>query len=188
MHREPNYLWVSRKTLVYSQCDWIGVGATFKPLSNLSITGDGYIDLYTPSNMGLFWGLASHMAYGDGLETVTTGYNTIWEPFFPGVQWQLGCVLQTIYLKVFGNKSQIPYSLALPFEGRHEYYSCSTFDLAMWSDIEQPPREGCKAELMADKNGMPNELHNNIYKAWDNGGWGLIITGKSHLQTEISTD
>lgn len=48
----------------------------------LSLTGGVYIDLYTSSNMGLSWTFASHVAYGAGPETVTTGNQAIWEPFF----------------------------------------------------------------------------------------------------------
>jgi hypothetical protein len=48
----------------------------------LSLTGGVYIDLYTSSDMGLSWEFASHVAYGDGPETVTTGDEAIWEPFF----------------------------------------------------------------------------------------------------------
>ncbi|KAF7158733.1 hypothetical protein CNMCM5623_003897 [Aspergillus felis] len=48
----------------------------------LSLTGGVYIDLYTSSDMGKSWKFASHVAYGAGPETVTTGDKSIWEPFF----------------------------------------------------------------------------------------------------------
>ncbi|GAM89635.1 hypothetical protein ANO11243_076740 [Dothideomycetidae sp. 11243] len=48
----------------------------------LSLTGGVYIDLYTSTNSGKTWTFASHVAYGAGPETVTTGDAAIWEPFF----------------------------------------------------------------------------------------------------------
>lgn len=33
------------------------------------------------------------------------------------------------------------------------------------------------AEGMADNNGLPTISHNNVYREWGNGGWGMIITG-----------
>jgi hypothetical protein len=48
----------------------------------LSLTGGVYIDVYASSNMGQTWTFASHVAYGAGPETVTTGDASIWEPFF----------------------------------------------------------------------------------------------------------
>ncbi|GIK05144.1 hypothetical protein Aspvir_009246 [Aspergillus viridinutans] len=47
-----------------------------------SLSGGVYIDLYTSSDMGKSWTFASHVAYGAGPETVTTGHKAIWEPFF----------------------------------------------------------------------------------------------------------
>jgi 2,4-dienoyl-CoA reductase-like NADH-dependent reductase (Old Yellow Enzyme family) len=35
------------------------------------------------------------------------------------------------------------------------------------------------AENMSDTNGMPHELHNNVYTEWGEGGWGMILTGKT---------
>lgn len=37
------------------------------------------------------------------------------------------------------------------------------------------------AECMADNNGLPTGKHNNIYREWGNGDWGMIITGMSAL-------
>lgn len=48
----------------------------------LSLEGGVYIDLYTSSDSGQTWKFASHVAYGAGPETVTTGDAAIWEPFF----------------------------------------------------------------------------------------------------------
>lgn len=33
------------------------------------------------------------------------------------------------------------------------------------------------AECMADNNSHPSVKHNNIYREWGNGGWGMIIAG-----------
>lgn len=35
------------------------------------------------------------------------------------------------------------------------------------------------AECMADNSGLPTVKHNNIYREWGNGGWGMILTGMS---------
>lgn len=37
------------------------------------------------------------------------------------------------------------------------------------------------AEGMADKKGLPTVKHNNIYREWGNGGWGMILTGMPAL-------
>ncbi|KAL2842022.1 oxidoreductase [Aspergillus pseudoustus] len=33
------------------------------------------------------------------------------------------------------------------------------------------------AECMADDNALPTSLHNNLYRTWGEGGWGMILTG-----------
>ncbi|KAL2871274.1 oxidoreductase [Aspergillus lucknowensis] len=33
------------------------------------------------------------------------------------------------------------------------------------------------AECMADSSSLPTTLHNNLYKQWGDGGWGMILTG-----------
>jgi hypothetical protein len=33
------------------------------------------------------------------------------------------------------------------------------------------------AECIADSNGLPTNVHNNIYKQWGAGGWGMVFTG-----------
>ncbi|KUL89957.1 hypothetical protein ZTR_02976 [Talaromyces verruculosus] len=42
------------------------------------------------------------------------------------------------------------------------------------------------AECMADNGGLPSVKHNNVYREWGNGGWGMIITGTTP-STTIST-
>lgn len=46
-----------------------------------SLDGGVYIDLYSSNNEGASWEFVSHIAYGAGPETVTTGDAAIWEPF-----------------------------------------------------------------------------------------------------------
>lgn len=48
----------------------------------LSLQGGVYIDLYASSNSGASWAFVSHIARGNGPETVATGDQSIWEPFF----------------------------------------------------------------------------------------------------------
>jgi hypothetical protein len=48
----------------------------------VSLNGGVSIDLYASSDSGKTWTFASHIARGDGPETVTTGDKSIWEPFF----------------------------------------------------------------------------------------------------------
>lgn len=36
------------------------------------------------------------------------------------------------------------------------------------------------AEDMAD-NGEPGEMHISAYAKWGSGGWGLLLTGESHM-------
>lgn len=61
----------------------------------------------------------------------------------------------------------------------------------MESTIAQPLKLKCGLELknrlvkasmaenMSDPNGMPTELHNKVYTEWGEGGWGMVLTGKS---------
>lgn len=42
------------------------------------------------------------------------------------------------------------------------------------------------AECMAENGGLPSVKHNNVYREWGNGGWGMIITGTTP-STTIST-
>ncbi|KAF4547863.1 Hypothetical protein D9617_35g090140 [Elsinoe fawcettii] len=44
-----------------------------------------YIDMYASRDAGKTWEFVSHIAYGDGPETVRNGDKAIWEPFF--VTW-----------------------------------------------------------------------------------------------------
>lgn len=48
----------------------------------LSLNGGVNIDLYASTNSGQSWSFVSHIAYGAGPETVDTGNDSIWEPFF----------------------------------------------------------------------------------------------------------
>lgn len=43
------------------------------------------------------------------------------------------------------------------------------------------------AECMADNDGLPTVKHNNVYKEWGNGGWGMIITGMPVLSSNHAT-
>jgi 2,4-dienoyl-CoA reductase-like NADH-dependent reductase (Old Yellow Enzyme family) len=35
--------------------------------------------------------------------------------------------------------------------------------------------------------GPPSELHDNVYKRWGAGGWGMIITGEPNVTIVPST-
>ncbi|RAO71051.1 uncharacterized protein BHQ10_007063 [Talaromyces amestolkiae] len=39
------------------------------------------------------------------------------------------------------------------------------------------------AECMADNSGLPTVKHNNIYREWGEGGWGMILTGNVQVDS-----
>ncbi|OJJ03475.1 hypothetical protein ASPVEDRAFT_84924 [Aspergillus versicolor CBS 583.65] len=84
----------------------------------LSLTGGVYIDLYTSSDSGQSWTFASHVAYGAGPETTTTGDKAIWEPFFLEYNGEL--------IVYFSDQRDPAHSQKLSLT--------STTDLLAWSD------------------------------------------------------
>lgn len=54
-----------------------------------------YIDLYASTNLGKDWEFVSHIVYGPGPETTTTGDKAVWEPFLMMHEGQLICYYST---------------------------------------------------------------------------------------------
>ncbi|KAL4922588.1 FMN binding oxidoreductase [Aspergillus aurantiobrunneus] len=70
----------------------------------------------------------------------------------------------------------------------------------MESTIAQPVTLSCRlplknrlvkaamAERMADHNAFPTALHNNVYREWGEGGWGMILTGNVQVDKKYLGD
>ena len=56
-----------------------------------SLVGGVYIDLYVSKDSAKTWNFVSHIAYGDGPETITSGNAALWEPFLMMYDGQLVC-------------------------------------------------------------------------------------------------
>lgn len=90
------------------------VGGVSTPLS---LKGGVYIDVYTSTDSARTWTFASHIAYGAGPETTTTGDAAIWEPFFLQYNSKL--------IAYFSDQRDPKYSQKLSM--------ASTSDLKTWS-------------------------------------------------------
>jgi hypothetical protein len=56
---------------------------------------EAYIDLYASTNKGRHWEFISHIVYGPGPETVSTGNKAVWEPFLLMHEGNLVCYYST---------------------------------------------------------------------------------------------
>ncbi|PNS17519.1 hypothetical protein CAC42_8062 [Sphaceloma murrayae] len=56
-----------------------------------SLTGGTWIELYASTDNALTWTFVSHIAYGDGPNTITNGNKALWEPFLYIYDGQLVC-------------------------------------------------------------------------------------------------
>ena len=98
----------------------------------LSLEGGVYIDVYASQDSGKTWTFASHIAYGKGPETVTTGDAAIWEPFFLEYNGKL-----YVY---FSDQRDSAHSqkLSLSYTSDLKKWSASS-DVVAYSDVNARP-------------------------------------------------
>lgn len=118
------------------------LGAVSTP-RNLS---EAYIELYASQDDGKTWAFVSHIVYGPGPESTTTGDKAVWEPFF----------------LMFDGKLIVYYSTQVDPKYNQKLAYKSTSDLKTWSDevnvVAQPTYN--------DRPGMAVVAHSPSSEKW----------------------
>lgn len=111
-----------------------------------SLNGGVYIELYASTDQAQTWEFVSHIAYGDGPETITNGDKAIWEPF----------------LLFYNGQVVVYYSDQTDSAHSQKLVHKTTSDLHTWSDSVPD----VAYSLQSDRPGMTTVAHIESTDKW----------------------
>ncbi|KAL4882055.1 hypothetical protein BJY04DRAFT_217748 [Aspergillus karnatakaensis] len=111
-----------------------------------SLEGGVWIDLYASTDLAQSWTFVSHVAYGDGPETIANGHKALWEPF----------------IILYNNQIVIFYSDQTDPAHSQKLVHKTTDDLLTWSD----PVPDAAFTRQRDRPGMTTVAHIESTDRW----------------------